>query len=448
MIRLVVIAVLGATSLGVLPLEASETAAGRTMGTSWSAIWHGAPVGADELPSAAVEDELRRLLERVEGLMSTWRDDSEISRFNASRSTDWFEVSPETFRVVSRSLEVSAASGGAFDVTVSGLVDLWGFGHLGPQPAPTESEIQTARRRAGWSKLELRADPPAIRKTDPLVTVNLSAIAKGYAVDRLGEFLESVGVLGYLVEVGGETRLRGSRPDGTGWRLGVEQPVAGRRRVRRVLSLSGPSRGVATSGDYRNRRKVGDRIISHTIDPRTGRPVEHDLAAVTVVAADCMTADALATTLMVLGPDDGVDYARQHHVAALFLIRHGDGIHESLTDEYRALAPDLGAASEGVGWWGTWLPVFGLVTLAVLGLSVGVLLKGKVLVGSCGGLALLCSDREDPQCGACRVRGPEADGEMTGDAGHAGTTTPTEHPGHAGQESGSDSVVERQRGSG
>jgi thiamine biosynthesis lipoprotein len=437
MSRIVAIAVLGATSLGVLPLEAAETATGRTMGTSWSAIWH-AP---DELPSAVVQDELRRLLERVESLMSTWRDDSEVSRFNASRSTDWFEVSPETFRVVSRSLEVSAASGGAFDVTVSRLVDLWGFGHKGKQPPPTDSDIETARQLAGWSKIELCADPPAIRKTEPLLTVNLSAIAKGFAVDCLGDYLDSVGVADYLVEVGGETRVKGCRSDGAAWRLGIEQPVVGRRRVRSVLPLSGPSRGVATSGDYRNRRQVGDRIVSHTIDPRTGRPVDHDLAAVTVVAADCMTADAVATTLMVLGPDDGVDYARHHHIAALFLVRVGDGIREESTAEYRALLPEPEGVSAAVGWWSTWLAVLVLVVLAVLGLSVGVLLKGKMLVGSCGGLALLCSDRDDPQCGACRVSGAGVDGEMTGDVDH------TAHPDSADQESGPESVVEGQRGS-
>jgi thiamine biosynthesis lipoprotein len=442
MSRIVAIAVLGATSLGVLPLEAAESAAGRTMGTSWSVIWHGGPIGSDEWPSAAVQDELRRLLERIDSLMSTWRDDSEVSRFNASRSTDWFEVSPETFRVVSRSLEVSAASGGAFDVTVSRLIDLWGFGHKGKQRTPTDSEIETARHLAGWSKLELRADPLAIRKTEPLLTVNLSAIAKGYAVDCLGEFLESVGVAGYLVEVGGETRLKGSRSDGADWRLGIEQPVAGRRRVRRVLPLSGPSRGVATSGDYRNRRQIGDRIVSHTIDPRTGRPVEHDLAAVTVVAADCMTADALATTLMVLGPDDGIHYAKQNHIAALFFVHDGVGIREQSTVEYRALVSEPGEASAAVGWWSTWLPVLALVLLAVLGLSVGVLLKGKMLVGSCGGLALLCSDRDDPQCGTCHVRGTGSDGEITGHADHP------DHSDHSDQESSPESVMEGHRGSG
>ena len=438
MSRIVAIAVLGATSLGVLPLAAAETAAGRTMGTSWSVIWH----GPDEVDSAAVQDDLQRLLEQIESLMSTWRDDSEVSRFNASRSTDWFEVSPETFRVVSRSLEVSAMSGGAFDVTVSRLIDIWGFGHKGEQPHPTDSEIETARQLVGWSKIVLCADPPAIRKTEPLLSLNLSAIAKGYAVDRLADFLESVGVADYLVEVGGETRVKGNRSDGTAWRLGIEQPVAGRRRVRRVLPLSGPSRGVATSGDYRNRRRFGDRVVSHTIDPRTGRPVDHDLAAVTVVAADCMTADAFATTLMVLGPTDGFDYARQQHIAALFLVRDGDGIREESTDEYRAMVARPEETSATVGWWSTWFAVFALVVMAVLGLSAGVLLKGKMLVGSCGGLALLCNDRDDPQCGACRVPGTESDGEMSGPADH------TAHRDSAVQESGPESTGEGQRGSG
>jgi len=394
------IAGLIAVGVFVTPSVAADTAGGRTMGTTWTATWHGTASAGGSKSTAAVGDELRRLLDRVDRSMSTWRDDSEVSRFNVSESTDWFSVSAETAFVLVRALQISSSSDGAFDVTVSPLVDLWGFGSGGRQPVPTPGQLEAARELVGWNKLEVRAEPPAIRKTVAGVTINLSAIAKGYAVDLLGEHLESLAVSGYLVEIGGETRVKGQRPDGTAWRIGVEQPLVGQRQVRSVLLLSGPPRGIATSGDYRNRRAVGGQVVSHTLDPRTGRPVSHDLAAVTVVADDCMTADALATTLMVLGPDEGFAYAKRHRLAALLLLRDGPSIRAESTAQFREVDEH---PVEGT-WLGTWLPVLVLVTMAVAGLSVGVLLRGRGLVGSCGGLALLCNDRDDPHCSACGVR--------------------------------------------
>ena len=385
---------------GVAP--SSETLGGRTMGTAWTATWHGSRGNTDAVPASVVADELQRLLDRVDGMMSTWRDDSEISRFNSAMSTDWFTVSHDTMRVLRRALEIAAESGGAFDVTVSPLVDLWGFGVAGRRPTPDEEQVAAAIGRVGWRKLEVRAEPPSVRKSEPEVTVNLSAIAKGYAVDLLGVYLDSIAVAGYLVEVGGETRVQGARADGSPWRIGIEEPLAGQRRVRQVLAVAGETRSIATSGDYRNRRSVGGRVVSHTIDPRTGRPVDHSLAAVTVVAEDCMTADALATTLMVLGPVEGLAYARRNGVAALLLTRTGTTINEQATDEFLALSGEGGGR-----WWGTWLPVLGLVALAVCGLSAGVLLKGRGLVGSCGGLALMCDRGDDPLCAACGVRGED-----------------------------------------
>ena len=398
---------------------AAETLNGRTMGTTWTATWHGSRGNTDQVPVSVVADELQRLLERVDGMMSTWRDDSEISRFNSARSTDWFPVSHDTMRVMRRALEIADESGGAFDVTVSPLVDLWGFGADGQRQIPDGEQVAEAIRRVGWQKLEVRSDPPSVRKSEPEVTVNLSALAKGYAVDLLGIYLDSIAVAGYLVEVGGETRVQGNRADGSPWRIGIEEPVAGQRRVRQVLTVGGDTRSIATSGDYRNRRNVGGRMLSHTIDPRTGHPVAHNLAAVTVVAADCMTADALATTLMVLGPENGLAHARRHGVAALLLTRTGTTIHEQATDEFLALSGDGGG-----GLWGPWVPVLGLVVLAVCGLSAGVLLNGRGLVGSCGGLALMCDRREDPLCAACGVRGEDGNAEgdeMAFEPSHSGT---------------------------
>ena len=406
MSHVILTAAVAATILPAVSAVAGDTVGGRTMGTSWTASWHGAPIETDPLPASAVEDELVRLLNRIDELMSTWREDSEVSRFNASDSTEWFSVSRETVRVVARSLELSRASRGAFDVTVAPLVDLWGFGKAGKQKKPTAEDLAAVRLLVGWEKIELRDDPPAIRKTMSGVRIDLSAIAKGYAVDVLGEYLETVLVSGYLVEVGGETRVKGSRPDGGPWRIGVEQTVAGQRGVRSVLALSDGPHGIATSGDYRNRREMGGRIVSHTLDPRKGQPVEHQLAAVTVVAEDCMTADAWATMLMVMGPQKGLLFAKNNQVAALFLTRDGTTFREATTPRFQAFQS---GGQEG-NWWNTWVATLILVVLAVGGLGVGVLVRGRGLVGSCGGLAMMCDSRDDPLCSACGVRTATDDG--------------------------------------
>ncbi len=389
-----------ATILSPVSAGAEDAAGGRTMGTSWSASWHGTPRASDPVPPSAIEDELGRLLERVDQLMSTWREDSEISRFNASDSTEWFSVSHETVRVVACAIELSRASRGAFDVTVAPLVDLWGFGKAGKQREPSAEALAAARSLVGWEKLQCRADPPAIRKTLAGVRVDLSAIAKGYAVDVLGEYLDSLRVSGYLVEVGGETRVKGSRSNGGDWRIGVEQPVAGQRRVRSFLSLSEGPHGVATSGDYRNRREIAGRFVSHTLDPRKGQPVTHRLAAVTVVADDCMTADAWATLLMVMGPRKGLVFAKDNNVAAMFLSRDGTTFKEFTTPSFEAIQRN---AQKGA-WWKTWMVALVFVSLAVGGLGVGVLIRGRGLVGSCGGLALMCDARDDPLCSTCGAR--------------------------------------------
>ncbi len=402
-IILVLIPALAISSRTAEAAEAS-TLGGQAMGTAWTARWHAGEHSSPILAPERLRAEISRRIERIESRMSNWRDDSEISRFNSSESTDWFSVSSETVRVIDAAGEISRQSKGAFDITVSPLVELWGFGVAAAKAAPGTERLAVAQSLVGWKKLVTRQDPPAIRKTIPGLTINLSAIAKGYAVDVVAEFFESLPVDGYLVEIGGETRVGGKRPGGRPWRIGVEEPIAGVRRVRRVLSFSEGSRAVATSGDYRNRKVHQGRYVSHTLDPRTGQPVQHNLAAVTVVASDCMTADGLATMLMVLGPEEGLDHAKRHGIAALLLSRLGGEVHETATPEFLNAFP-TGRAS---GWTATLWPVLALVVLAVGGLSTGVLLKGRGLIGSCGGLSVFCDARNDSQCRACS--NPSAEG--------------------------------------
>ena len=303
---------------------------GATMGTTWLVKLPALPSGHTR---EQIQAEIERRLETVSGQMSTYRPDSELSRFNAYDGTDWFPVSADTARVVSAALQVSEASGGAFDVTVGPLVNLWDFGpeHRDAR-LPSDEELAAARARVGYRMLEVRPEPPALRKSDPAVYVDLSAIAKGFGVDAIVEYLGSIGCESYFAEIGGEIRARGTKPDGSGWKIGIEAPASDRfspRAAQRIVTLDGQA--VATSGDYRNYWELQGRRFSHTIDPRTGRPVEHRLASVSVLAGDCMSADAWATTLMVLGPDDAYNLAVEKNLAVLLIIREDDGFVERST---------------------------------------------------------------------------------------------------------------------
>ncbi len=290
--------------------------AGETMGTTYHVALHPLPDGqaADELP-----DRVDALLASVNQRMSTYIDDSEISKFNASASTTWFDLSDETHAVLEEAQRINRLSDGAFDVTVGPAVNLWGFGPGATEPrVPSPVEIADLTTRIGQSLLGVRAEPPAARKAHPDLYVDLSAIAKGYAVDEIASLLEQLDIAHYLVEIGGELRARGVSHRGDRWRVAIEKPVVGERSVYKVLQVG--DTGVATSGNYRNFFDRDGKRYSHTIDPRTARPVEHALASVTVLHPSAMTADALATAFTVLGPDEGLTLAGELGVAALFIV--------------------------------------------------------------------------------------------------------------------------------
>lgn len=284
---------------------------GEAMGTGL-ALTHAGCQG--EVEAAVVQE-----LQQVDAQLSTWRPDSEVARFNASAAGEWLPVSAPVAGLALEALALSRRSGGAFDLTVVPLVQLWGFGSQAPvgESAPSAEAVATARQRVGWQKLQARLDPPALRKRIDGLSLDYSAIGKGHGVDRVAERLDSLGCRSYLVDIGGEVRTLGQGPKGGPWRIGVEQPDGGPPQW--VLRLSGQA--AATSGDYRNFRLLDGRRLSHTIDPRTGAPVSHALASVTVVAASAAAADGLATAIQVLGPDAGWRFARREGVAALLLVR-------------------------------------------------------------------------------------------------------------------------------
>jgi thiamine biosynthesis lipoprotein len=303
---------------------------GPTMGTTYSVKVVDLPAGLGE---GSLRVEVERVLEAVNASMSTYLADSELSRFNRSGDTAWTAASLDLVRVVAEAQRVSLLTGGAFDVTVGPLVNLWGFGPgRGEDRVPSEAEVAEARARVGHAHLQAREAPPAVRKAIPDLYVDLSAIAKGYGVDRVSERLEALGVARYLVEIGGEVRGRGANARGTPWKVAVERPADGARTAYAVVDVDGV--GVATSGDYRNYFEKEGRRYSHTIYPATGRPIAHTLASVTVVSDTCMTADALATGLNVLGPAAGYALAEREGIAAFFIVHEGQGFTHRATPAF------------------------------------------------------------------------------------------------------------------
>lgn len=307
---------------------------GPTMGTSYSVK---IKPGDDLPPERELSAGIQAILEDVNRSMSTYIEDSELSRLNRNPGTGWIDISPALYEVLSTAQEISDQTGGAFDITVGALVNLWGFGpDFTTGALPADADIEAVLAAAGYQGLALKAHPPSLRKAAPAAYLDLSGIAKGYAVDRIAGYLETRGIGDYLVEIGGEVRARGVNGAGETWRVGIERPEADRRAIFRVIELQGTA--MATSGDYRNYYMHGGRRYSHTIDPRTGRPVTHNLSSVTVLDGSAMTADALATALLVMGPEAGPRYAEKAGLPALFILDEGGAYVEKST---AALQPYL-----------------------------------------------------------------------------------------------------------
>ncbi len=287
---------------------------GEAMGTSYSVKFF-APASAEH----ALAEGVAAKLAEVDALMSTYRQDSELSRFNKHEGTDWYAVSGPLYTVVASALEVSRTSGGAFDITVGPLVNIWGFGteERGGAPPPSAA-VQRERERVGYENLTVRSTPPALRKRRADIYLDLSAIAKGYSVDVVAVYLSTQGVKDYMVEVGGELRAAGHNANDQPWRIGVEKPLVGARIVARIVPLK--NMGMATSGGYRNFFEYAGVRYSHTLDPLTAAPITHNLAAVTVLHESAMQADAWATALLVMGPQRGFALAATLQIMALFVV--------------------------------------------------------------------------------------------------------------------------------
>ncbi len=294
--------------------EKVHSISGKTMGTTYSVKFTSqAPINLIE-----IENEINSLLLKVNQQMSTFVPNSELSLFNKSTSTEWTNVSYDLAFVMDTALKISQLSNGKFDITIGPLVNLWGFGpNNKPHRVPLKQDIKKLRAFVGYRNIDVRLNPPSIKKSHPNVYCDLSAIAKGFGVDKVAEYLTAKGITNYLVEIGGELRASGNKFN-KNWRVGISVPTQS-RTIQEAISLNNQS--MATSGDYWNYFEEDGIRYSHTINPITGNPITHKLASVTVIANTCMKADAIATAIDVMGPELGLKFAKENELNVYFIVK-------------------------------------------------------------------------------------------------------------------------------
>lgn len=302
---------------------------GETMGTTWSV--KAVLPSTTDLP--ALEAMVQRALDAVVTQMSPWEPLSDLSRYNRAAAGTWTQLPPATATVLRRAIEIAEASHGAFDPTLGALTDLWGFGPRAFSGSPPDAAaIASLKEAGGWKRLTLDGDalfqPGTLR-------LDLNGIAKGFGVDQAAAALDRAGVKSYLVEVGGELRGTGAKPDGQPWWVELERPPTANDAERTMVALH--DLAVATSGDYRRFFDHDGRRYAHTLDPATGAPTTHATVSVTVLAKDCMSADAWATALTVMAPDAALAFAAQHDLAALIVSRSASGLEERLFPALQAM---------------------------------------------------------------------------------------------------------------
>lgn len=317
--------------------KSAFTLSGETMGTTYHIT-----IAADQLNET--QESLKKAIDsrlvEINQSFSTYIGSSEVSVFNDSKGQQWHKKSKEFINVLAHAQKISDITEGAYDITVGPLVNLWGFGPtFNVDEMPTEVQIKEVLASVGYQNIAYNLDTLEIKKLNDKVYIDFSSIAKGYAVDEIAELIESRGYSNFMVEIGGEMRLRGKNAQNTLWRIAIEKPDSKNRSIHRVLKVSDTA--IATSGDYRNFFEKDGVRFSHTINPTNGQPVQHKLASVTVLAENSMKADAWATAFMVLGHKKGYDLAVYNRLAVLFLVKDGDSIREITTPEFTLMTQGL-----------------------------------------------------------------------------------------------------------
>lgn len=300
---------------------------GFTMGTTYQIT-----LRSDQENAIKIQQSIDKKLILINQLMSTYIDDSELSLINQSQSTVCQLISPENYYVIQNAINVSQETEGKFDITIDPLIAEWGFDKKQTHNIiPMQKVIDELLNQVGYRKIKLLEN--CLKKAASHLSINLSAIAKGYAVDQIAALLEKKDIENYLVEIGGETATKGVNPNLLPWRLAIEAPIEQQRKIQKVFLPKGL--GVATSGDYRNYFEKEGVRFSHTIDPTTGKPITHNLASVTVLHHKTMLADAYATAFMVMGAEKAFVFAKKHKMAAYFLVKNKQGFDAKYTPAFK-----------------------------------------------------------------------------------------------------------------
>lgn len=315
------------------PKAAVTVLEGKTMGT----FWRVSVVGVDKARAEDLRTKVQTQLDGDDRLLSTWKNDSALMRFNHSRSTTPWPVNEAMADIVTESLRIGRKTQGAMDITVGPLVNLWGFGpDKQPVSTPTQAQIDAAKARTGLDKLTVinRADRQYLQKSIPDLYVDLSTVGEGYAADHLARLMTEEGISRYLVSVGGALVSRGMNADGQPWRVAIQKPTDRENAVQAIVDING--HGISTSGSYRNYYELDGKRISHVIDPQTGRPITHKLVSVTVIAPTALEADAWDTGLMVLGTEKAQQVVREQGLAVYMIMKDGDGFTTWMSPQFRA----------------------------------------------------------------------------------------------------------------
>ncbi|WOZ78853.1 FAD:protein FMN transferase ApbE [Kosakonia sacchari] len=306
---------------------------GKTMGT----FWRVSVVDISPQQAQTLQQKIQTQLDADDHLMSTWKDDSALMRFNHSTSTAPWPVSAAMADIVTTSLRVGEKTEGAMDITVGPLVNLWGFGpDKQPIKTPSQAQIDAAKARTGLAHLTVinRAGEQFLQKDLPELFVDLSTVGEGYAADHLAKLMEQEGIARYLVSVGGALASRGMNAQGQPWRVAIQKPTDRENVAQAVVDING--HGISTSGSYRNYYELDGKRISHIIDPRSGRPIQHALVSVTVIAPTALEADAWDTGLMVLGTEQAKEVVKREGLAVFMIIKDGDGFRTWMSPQFSA----------------------------------------------------------------------------------------------------------------
>jgi FAD:protein FMN transferase len=316
--------------------DRTSSISGLTMGTTYSVKW----LTEDKsINKGKIHTDIEGILAHVNQSMSTYIPDSELSRLNQVKGDDWQTISDDLYAVITHAINVSVITNGAFDITVGPLVNLWGFG---PDPftheIPDESVLEETIKHTGYQHIAIELLSNKFSKSEPDIYIDLSGIAKGFAVDKIAQYLDNNNIQNYLVEIGGELRGKGLNASHQAWQIGIEQAETNERSVQRIISLKNSA--MATSGDYRNYFEKEGIRYSHTIDPNTGKPITHNLASVTVIDDSAMHADAMATAFMVLGTEKTHSLANQLGIAVYTLTKAKNGFEERYNSHFKPYLSD------------------------------------------------------------------------------------------------------------